>query len=76
MLFVCLALVGLLAFQQWLHHQKEREHAQERRLLVTRIQSPELAPILAPRPTDDGEPEGYREEDEIMAVVRGEAFDE
>jgi hypothetical protein len=74
---ITLALVALLAFREWLAYRERQEWAQERRLLVTRIQSPELAPMLAPRPDDEDEhaepvPGRRTELEEIRALVDGD----
>jgi hypothetical protein len=74
---ISLALVALLAFRELLAYRERQEWAKERRLLVTRIQSPELAPMLAPRPDDEDEPAepvpGRRTElEEIRALVDGD----
>lgn len=53
---ICLALVGLLGYQQYLHarqtDQREKEWALERGALLNRIQHPEIVPALISAPDE------------------------
>lgn len=44
-LALCLALVVALIVQEFVHHRERREFDYERRLLIQRIQAPEVAVV-------------------------------
>lgn len=79
MIPACLAIVLLGAVLVYVlrDHSRERDGwAKERNLLISRIQSPEYAPVLAaqtvpPVPDDDG----YDEERELRETIFGAPVD-
>jgi hypothetical protein len=71
-LIACLTLAFLgREFFAYLKH-KDHVHHDERRELYARIQTPELAPVFAPKVEGADEVVGYSEEDEIRELVAGE----
>lgn len=52
--------------------EKDRLQHAERKELYTRIQAPEMAPVLSPAPDIEDTSEGYSEEAEVLAIVKGE----
>lgn len=48
---------------------KDQMHYRERKELITRVQTPEYAPMLAPTPEESDDSRGYREEDEVLHVL-------
>lgn len=62
---VCLALIALFAWREHTHKQQLHE------LLTLRLEKPDLTPVVV-GPGEDVEPQGYSEEEEVLAVVRGE----
>lgn len=76
MTVLCGLLVLALLWQARQHaNERQAERTvwdKERGLLLTRIQAPELAPLMSPAPEVEDTTKGYNEEDEVWAVVHGD----